>query len=117
VRKVARDILEGCRYTVLTANDGEEGVETLRAHRGEVAAVLLDVTMPRMGGLAASLEMRRIAPGVPVILCSGYAEAEIDGEAAVDGFLQKPFRLRTLVETMGAAIERSGRRRPGAPAA
>ncbi|HEY6000471.1 MAG TPA: response regulator [bacterium] len=117
VRKVARDILEAQRFAVLTACDGQEGIEALHAHRDEVAAVLLDLTMPRMGGLEASREMRRIAPGVPVILCSGYTEGEISEEAAADGFLQKPFRLQALVSTVAGAIARSRRRQVAAPPA
>ena len=59
--------------------------------------------MPRMGGPEALLEMRRVRPEVPVILCSGYDESRVGGASRGDGpdaFLKKPFRLAGLAEVL-----------------
>jgi len=61
--------------------------------------VILDLTMPRMDGVAAFNELRRIKPGVKAILSSGYNEQEAIqrfGERGIAGFIQKPYRIASL---------------------
>jgi nitrogen-specific signal transduction histidine kinase/ActR/RegA family two-component response regulator len=105
VRKVAQRALERRGYSVLTAADGEEGVRMLAKHQNEVCCVLLDLTMPRMGGAEAFKEMRQIQPDVQVILVSGYSEDQIKAQAGhlpFAGFLQKPVSTQTLVAAVQA---------------
>jgi PAS domain S-box-containing protein len=59
VREVAREMLSEWGFDVLTAADGRQGVERYRAHAGEIAVVLLDLTMPEMGGEQALDETLR----------------------------------------------------------
>ena len=76
-------------------------------NRGNIDCVLLDLTMPRMDGEEAFREMRRIDPDVSVILCSGYnrqdATQRFTGKGLV-GFLQKPYQLRKLRETLQSVM-------------
>jgi signal transduction histidine kinase/CheY-like chemotaxis protein len=106
VRAVAREMLEEGGYRVLEAVDGVEGLEQFRRHLREIRAVLLDMTMPRMGGAEAAGRMHGIAPEVPVILCSGYTEEDtvthLSGRAAA-AFLQKPYRAQDLFAKLGEA--------------
>jgi CheY-like chemotaxis protein len=67
---------EGFGFTVLTAGDGEEGVRVFREHAGEITCVILDLTMPKMDGVAAFKKHTRIRPDVRVILSSGYGQQE-----------------------------------------
>ncbi len=71
VRSLAKRMIEEAGFTVLTANDGEEAVHLFREHQHEVACVLLDLTMPKMGGEEAFQAIRQICPGARVILSSG----------------------------------------------
>ncbi len=109
VRNFACDVLRQEGFAVLTASDGLEGVETLREHP-EIAAVVLDMTMPRMGGFEASREMRRIAPNIPVILCSGYTEQDtvkrLDSRTPVD-FVQKPYKVQALLDKVFEVVGRT----------
>lgn len=101
VRVVASMILKEGGFTVLTASDGVDGVEVFREHADEIRAVLLDMTMPRMSGKEALVEMRRIRPDVPVVLSSGYNEQEATNEFAghgAVGFIQKPYRADQLLD-------------------
>lgn len=103
VRTVAKSMLESSGFSVLTANDGLSGIEMFRAHRDEIVAVLLDMTMPRMGGAEALPELLRTKPGVPVLITSGYSEQEATRrftDKGVAGFIQKPYRLDDLVEKL-----------------
>ncbi len=109
VRDVARMMLEGAGYTVLTAADGVEAVELFRNCPGAITAVILDVTMPRMGGEEAFRELRRIDPAVKVVLSSGYNEQETVNHflgKGLAGFIQKPYRTRALIEKVAQAINR-----------
>jgi PAS domain S-box-containing protein len=115
VRETTRIMLEESGFSVVSANDGVEAVELYRRRAGEIAAVLLDMTMPRMGGEGTFRELRRIDPGVAVILSSGFAEQEALNRFAgkgLAGFLQKPYRARELAASVRAAIERRGRGQP-----
>ena len=75
-------ILENSGFTVLTASDGGDAIRVFRRHAEEVAAILLDLTMPVMNGEQAAAELRRIRAGVPIILSSGYGEQDVAGRLA-----------------------------------
>jgi DNA-binding NtrC family response regulator len=101
VRSTAASILELNGYKVITAVDGLEGVEIFRERSSEITVVILDMTMPRMGGADAFREMHSINPAVPVILSSGYSEEDaVSGmnKQGLAGFIQKPYRVRTLLD-------------------
>ncbi|MHB8836370.1 MAG: PAS domain-containing hybrid sensor histidine kinase/response regulator [Candidatus Methylomirabilia bacterium] len=99
VRHMAARMLTALGFDVLTAADGAEAVALFGTRAGEIRAVLLDLTMPRMDGHEAFLALRRLRAGVPVVLCSGYdvrESAERFSGLAFSGFLQKPYRLEEL---------------------
>jgi PAS domain S-box-containing protein len=107
IRTVGRFALEEAGFRVLTAPDGLAGVDLVRAHRDEVAAVVLDMTMPRMNGDEAFRQMRRLRPDLPIILCSGYGEQQVIGALVAEGltaFVPKPFRPAALVEQVRAGV-------------
>ena len=79
VRSLAKKMVEIAGFSVLTANDGEEAVRVYREHQNEIACVLLDLTMPKMGGEETFRAIRQISPGVRVILSSGYSEETATG--------------------------------------
>jgi CheY-like chemotaxis protein len=109
MRNLARAILEASGFTVLTACDGGDAIRVFRRHAGEVAAIVLDLTMPVMNGEEAAAELRRIRTGVPIILSSGYSEQEVAGRFAgkgVAGFLKKPYEPGELTAALQRAIER-----------
>jgi len=109
VRDVAARILEYSGFEVITAAEARKGVELFRELADEIAAVLLDMTMPEMSGEEAFRELRRIRPDVPVILTSGYNEQDAVSrftEQGLAGFVHKPFDVETLVRTMRKALER-----------
>ncbi|MCU1273315.1 MAG: Chemotaxis protein methyltransferase CheR, partial [Bryobacterales bacterium] len=101
VRKIATTSLERYGYTVVTAENGREGVERFRELYSQLKIVILDMTMPVMSGEEALHQMRLINPQVPVVLSSGYNEAEAVGRFAgkgLAGFLQKPYTAAALAQ-------------------
>ncbi len=101
--------LESLGFTVLTARDGVEGVERFLEHGPGLSLVLMDLSMPRMDGVTAFLAMHQAHPDIPVLLSSGYDPQE-PGEdllaKGLAGFIQKPYRLKDLANTVVAALER-----------
>jgi DNA-binding NtrC family response regulator len=101
-------MLEKCGLEVLTACDGREGVETFRNHSDEIRLVLLDMTMPHMGGEEAFEEIKRIRADARVVLSSGYNEQDAIGRFAgkgLAGFIQKPYPVGDLLDKVREALE------------
>jgi CheY-like chemotaxis protein len=96
---LCKGMLEYLGFHVFTAADGQEALDVFQKHADEVVCVILDLTMPRMDGVATFKELRRIRPDVRVILSSGYNEEDATrrfvGED-LSGFIQKPYRLQDL---------------------
>jgi two-component system, cell cycle sensor histidine kinase and response regulator CckA len=108
MRQVASIMLQSAGFEALTAVDGQEGVELFRQNASRLAAVVLDMTMPRMGGEEAFARFREIRPEVPVLLTSGYTEqvaTEHFAGLGLAGFLHKPFQRVELLTRVLEAIE------------
>jgi CheY-like chemotaxis protein len=111
VRRVAKTTLERYGYTVLDAANGAEGVDLFRLRAAEIRCVVLDLTMPVMSGEEALRRIAGIRAGVPVILSSGYSEAEALRRFAgqgIAGFLQKPYQAATLAAKVRQALGAAG---------
>ncbi|MFV8749835.1 response regulator [Nannocystaceae bacterium ST9] len=103
VRRVGVRTLERLGFRVVVASDGREAVERFREHADAIVCVLLDLTMPELDGHQVFRELRAIRPSVPVVLCSGYSEQAVTGLFAGEGlagFIQKPYTMHSLRETL-----------------
>jgi len=108
---VGKQMLELMGFEVLTASDGRDALRVLSENQGEISCVLLDLTMPRMGGEEAFREIRRLYPGITVFICSGYGEMEtVQRFAGEDlaGFIQKPYTTATLREHLSRVLPSTG---------
>jgi PAS domain S-box-containing protein len=113
VRTVAGRILEQAGFRTLSAASGTEAVRLLKAHAEEVAAILLDMTMPDGDGPTAFEQLRAVREDVPVILSSGYDRIEAEeefGSEEPDAFLQKPYSPEKLEATLSAVLAEHSRR-------
>jgi len=101
VRATAKLALDRHGYTVLVAENGREAVDIFGRHKGEIRLVLMDLTMPVMGGEEAVRRLKVLDPAVKVILSSGFNEVEavqrFTGKGLA-GFLQKPYTAAALAE-------------------
>ncbi|MFC1639475.1 response regulator, partial [Gemmatimonadota bacterium] len=107
VLDVGARMLESGGFRVIAASDGHDALHAFKEHSAEIDCVVLDLTMPGMGGEDTYEELRRIHCEVPVILGSGYFHAELREQFKDKGFaavLQKPYRRDRLVGTVAAAI-------------
>jgi signal transduction histidine kinase/CheY-like chemotaxis protein len=109
IREMARDILENAGYEVVTAVDGVDGLEVYRREWGRVDLVLLDMVMPRMGGLETYRRLLGMDRTVRVLLCSGFADNDKTQKAIREGalgLLQKPFTMSELLSRIDKALAR-----------
>jgi len=107
VREIASAMLKERGFSVVTANDGVEGVEMFRQYKEQITIVLLDMTMPRMNGEQCFSELRRISPDVRVLLSSGYNEQDATDHFAgkgLAGFIQKPYSANFLTEKIQSIL-------------
>jgi len=96
--------------SVIEAGDGTTGVNLFRANKGKIGVVLLDVTLPGMSGREVMEELRRIQPGVKVILTSAFSEGEVlslVGQQHSWGYLRKPYQLSELMSLIRKANART----------
>ncbi len=100
VRMVATRMLEAKGFRVLAAGDGVEALEMFQKNRDPITAVLLDLSMPKMGGEEVFKELRKLQPDIPVIMSSGYNEKDVTRRFVgknLTGFVQKPYREANLM--------------------
>jgi PAS domain S-box-containing protein len=113
VRDVIRTVLQHAGYDVLEAEDGAAGLQVVRTQGHRIDMVLLDLTMPRMGGVEVFAEIKKHSPDLPVVLMSGYSRGNVlklFAETLPDDFLEKPFHHEDLL----AVVKRNVRELPTA---
>jgi two-component system CheB/CheR fusion protein len=99
IRSFTRSALEPYGYTVLLALDGKQGLRLFEEKSSEIGLVLLDVAMPGMDAPEILKWIRAIRPDVPVIVCSGLGDVEVETRFAgkdITGFFPKPYTVRQL---------------------
>jgi len=105
LRGLARDVLEGLGYTVLLAENGAEAVEMYEQNREQIALLLLDVVMPRMGGWEAYERIRELGGNVPLIFMTGHSSETVQSRFIKQNrlmeefdamLLQKPYNVEGL---------------------
>jgi DNA-binding NtrC family response regulator len=109
IRELASDMFSSYGYRVLLAEDGEKACAIYAEKKAEIDLVLLDMVMPRLGGLETFLKLRAIDPQVMVILSSGYSEngrAQEIIKCGVAGFIQKPYQVQKLLALVRQKLAR-----------
>ncbi|MCB9622162.1 MAG: MASE1 domain-containing protein [Sandaracinus sp.] len=100
IREVVRTALEMEGHEVEGVADGQEAIERTGAHPFDV--VLLDLTMPGLGGVEVLHGIRQRHPKMPAVLMSGYDESQLPHDEV---FLAKPFTLAALYDALAQATE------------
>jgi len=105
---VGKQFLEVLGYTVFTARSGQEALETCRTEFGKIDLVILDMNIPTMDGGETIQRLKAIHPKAGIILSSACS---INGDAmeimnrGCNGFIQKPYGLNELSQTILKALE------------
>jgi CheY-like chemotaxis protein len=99
--------LEWCKFDVVTASNGQEGLEKATSEKPEL--ILLDIDMPGMSGheVLEHMSNRPDLKGIPVIMCTALCEAEDIAKASSYGvvdYIAKPFDFSELVEKISNVL-------------
>lgn len=109
VREVNRAILEDFGYTVIEAVDGLQAIEKFSDFEGEIKLVMMDVVMPRMGGIKAAERIREISSSVPIIFATGYDRTQVLGESEASlekcSIITKPFKMNELSQMISQMVD------------
>jgi CheY-like chemotaxis protein len=111
VRAVAGAALGSRGFSVVQASNGLEAIQALERNPGAVALVLLDLTMPVMGGEEALDQLLRIRPDLKVIVSTGYGDREAMtrfADRSLAGILEKPYTAQSLVAAVADALSVHG---------
>jgi PAS domain S-box-containing protein len=95
-------------YRVMEARNGQEGLVILEQHSAEIALVLSDVVMPKMGGIALFHALKEQGLKVPMVMMTGHPmEKELDNLQAqgLSGWLLKPTNLEELAIALSQALK------------
>ncbi|MDA8123390.1 MAG: MEDS domain-containing protein [Deltaproteobacteria bacterium] len=111
IRDMGTELLTALGYRTIVAEDGEVACRIFRERGGEIDLVLLDIIMPKMGGRETFHTLRKLAPGLPVLLSSGYS---VEGLAqkildeGANGFIQKPYGLQEISRMIRSILDTVG---------
>jgi len=109
LREVLQEALEGTGYRVFAAADGDEAVALFKQHKDDIGIAVLDVVMPRMGGVKAFEKLRQIEPELPVIFHTGYGRNALDHDVMMQPLcdsITKPVSIELLTAKMMAMLQR-----------
>jgi CheY-like chemotaxis protein len=107
IRNFTRSALEAYGYQVLLARDGYEGVRMFQERSSDIGLVLLDMAMPGMDGLETLKRIREVRADVPVVVCSGFGDVEVEKRfegMKISAFFQKPYTVKQLAKEVKAFI-------------
>jgi DNA-binding NtrC family response regulator len=117
MRALLRDVLEREGYRVIGRKDGVHLPALVESERFDVAIV--DKELPGPSGLELVSFLQERLPAVPVILVTAFGGPDIENEATRRGaysYVEKPFRVATILDALAAVSTRHRKEDPGPPA-
>jgi len=109
IEDLGRRLLGSLGYGVATCQDGGAALDLFGADPARFDLVITDMTMPGMTGDRLAVEMLRIRPGLPVILCTGFNELiNMDRvkEIGIRALMMKPFLKNEMAKVIREVLER-----------
>ena len=105
---LVKQFLEIKGYTVITASDGEEGVNVYLKNRSDIDLVLSDIGLPKVEGFEMFERIRSTNPDILFIFASGFIEPEMKDKIlmnGVDRFIQKPYQLDEVLMAVRSVLD------------
>ncbi len=108
---ISSQLLEMMGYHVLIAHNGLEAIDVFTEHKREIKAILMDVVMPKCGGVEAAAHIRKDNPDVGIIFVTGYDQLKATDEHIVsisDMVLTKPYSVEALGKAISNIMNQNG---------
>ncbi|MBI5473199.1 MAG: response regulator [Ignavibacteriae bacterium] len=109
LRDLVQSMLQMKGYRVLTASDGLAAIETFKSLKDEIALVLTDLGLPKLGGWEACRQMLQIKPQLRVVVATGYldpTEKQAMADGGVSEFVPKPYLAEELTSTIRMLLDK-----------
>jgi two-component system, chemotaxis family, chemotaxis protein CheY len=105
VREVLKFHLSGQNYQIIEAENGEDGIRLLESEDNmvNVGVILCDIRMPKVNGIDCIQYLRKEAPGIPIVVVTGFPDTEMATQLLKDGvkdYLVKPVDKEKLVSVV-----------------
>jgi PAS domain S-box-containing protein len=111
LREVVQSTLESNGYKVLLATNGWEAVEIYKQQHKDIALVLSDMGLPKLGGLDVYAILKEINPNIKIIFASGFISQESKSELykeGVKGFIMKPYGVHEVLHLVREVLNENG---------
>ena len=111
LREVVQSALESNGYKVLLATNGREAVEIYKKQYKDIAVVLSDMGLPKLGGIDVYTILKEINPNIKIIFASGFISLESRSELlkeGVKGFIQKPYTMSEMLQMVREVLNENG---------
>lgn len=110
--EISEKLLLSYQYRALTAHDGIEAIALYVEHKQEVSAVVVDMMMPAMDGIATIRTLQKINPQVKIIASSGLTPSDelVTSALGIQDFLAKPYTAQEFLTTIHTVLRRPGSR-------
>ncbi len=108
IRRLGAEILSRFGYTVLTADNGREGLQQYKKRQKEISLTILDLIMPEMSGRDCLREILKVNPSAKILVASGYAANGHIDKALEEGAIasiQKPYEAKTFLELVRHVLD------------
>ncbi len=107
VLEVCSEMLHQMGYSALSATNGYDGVELFKTHKEEISCIVLDIIMPKLGGIKTFHLLRTINPEVKFLVSSGYSKDDHTATLLNDkycSFIEKPFTMKAFSEKVNQIL-------------
>jgi len=105
------EVLRSMSYDVLEAADGEQALALFKMHQHDIALIITDIVMPKMGGVDLAKYVRKLDTDIPIIFATGYdKEHAFSGKSTIDQSIvvNKPFSFELLSQQIRKLLDSAG---------
>ncbi len=106
--KMEKSILDNLGYTTFSCTDSKKALELFRGVPDNFDLVITDMTMPDMSGDLLAVEIKKIRPDIPIIICTGFSKKiskEKANKLGIEGFLIKPITTVKLSKKIRQVLD------------
>ena len=113
LRELIKAFFSDCGYNVIEAEDGVDAFNVMK--KNDVDVAIIDMKMPRMGGVELMKRLRETGKKFPFIVITAYSPSEVNDEEyntvekEISEFVKKPFHILELEKTVKRVLEKKSR--------
>jgi len=106
---LGKKTLEGLGYKVTGFTNPRKALDAFKSSKDSYDLIITDKTMPKMTGLDLAKEIKKIRPDIPILLCTGFQDKDLDGKvqkAGITGYIMKPVNRQELAVAVREVLDK-----------